>query len=224
MKSSFNTNRMSWFLFNRYHSFDPLITFNDVSVWVQVYEFLYYERNPSTSIIDYVWKRTLDELRKEFNFKYTLFIIDQDILKEQSICYENYLLEKINFNGNEFDHKKYFLGQICGNRHEYKTTGKSLRYRKNGECIACCVSSKTKRHCINALFDIKVNENIKIDRLSKRNEININKQYKDEIDFDTTKYRLGTICKNNHIWKNSVHSLRYKSDNNCIICQKMKNK
>ena len=37
------------------------------------------------------------------------------------------------------------LGVLCHRGHEYKNTGKSLRYKKNGDCIECMKLYKSRR-------------------------------------------------------------------------------
>jgi hypothetical protein len=37
------------------------------------------------------------------------------------------------------------LGVLCRKGHEYKNTGKSLRYKKNGDCILCVKMRQEKR-------------------------------------------------------------------------------
>lgn len=40
--------------------------------------------------------------------------------------------------------------------------------------------------------------------------------------FDESKYRLGSLCKRGHNWNETGQSLRYKGDYSCVECSKLK--
>lgn len=44
----------------------------------------------------------------------------------------------------EFNSDIHVLGNICRRNHDYKGTGQTLRYAKNGVCVACSVNSRKK--------------------------------------------------------------------------------
>ena len=39
-----------------------------------------------------------------------------------------------------YDKGKFYLGRLCPNKHEYDSTGKSLRYNSNHGCSACNIA------------------------------------------------------------------------------------
>jgi hypothetical protein len=45
-----------------------------------------------------------------------------------------------------------------------------------------------------------------------------------ETDFDTSKIRVGSLCKKGHEYKDTGMSLRYKVSNNCVECNKIASK
>ncbi|UBF29837.1 HNH endonuclease (plasmid) [Kovacikia minuta CCNUW1] len=50
----------------------------------------------------------------------------------------------------EFDQSKYFLGNLCNKNHDYKKSGKSLRYTKRGRCVECQRDSANNYYTKNA--------------------------------------------------------------------------
>lgn len=54
--------------------------------------------------------------------------------------------------------------------------------------------------------------------------LNINGNVTLKYDFVTDKFKLGGICKNNHIYLDSGMTLRYKITRNCVICTSIRAK
>ena len=90
------------------------------------------------------------------------------------------------------------LGRLCKRSHDWNNTGLSLRYRGDG---ANCVDCTLKAHIYNPL-ECSPEESLMIQ----------------EAGFNPDKFTLGTLCKNDHDWRGTGKSLRYKRDRACVDC------
>jgi len=99
----------------------------------------------------------------------------------------------------EVDTYQFYLATLCKQKHEYKSTGKSLRRIIGGDCVEC----KGQRHLVKVqkfLDDYKAG--------------------KFHIEVDLEKYWLGELCKAKHNYKGTGLSLRDQKFNYCVECRK----
>jgi hypothetical protein len=105
----------------------------------------------------------------------------------------------------DFDPSKHFLGDLCKYNHEFKQTGKSVRYINKKVCVVCSQERAAKRHERKTPIPVNVCP------------VNIVR------DFDDTKYFLGVLCSRGHDYKGTGLSIR-RSAGSCIACDKIVNK
>ena len=112
-----------------------------------------------------------------------------------------------------FDPTKFKLGNLCRRGHEWEGSGQSLRTYRNS-CVECSKLT-CQRHY-----------------QAKKQRLDIERQQKAESEpqtistellsqLDTSKFKLGTLCINNHDWNSTGKSLRYKCQGSCVECRKI---
>jgi hypothetical protein len=104
------------------------------------------------------------------------------------------------------DEAKHYLGRLCLRGHDYGG-GKTLRMCGNGGCVQChrevCERYKKPEGQRGAITRARMESVAK------------------EHPFDTTKYRLGSLCKRKHSYHGTGFTLRLNLDYVCPECQKM---
>lgn len=106
-----------------------------------------------------------------------------------------------------FDSKKWQLGSLCKNFCIFPGTTQSLRstYKIYGPVKKGASRSVNKCACARYGKDWLFNF---LDQSS--------------IGIDTSKYRLGSLCKNKHNWKKTNKSLRWAKSNKCLDCDALR--
>ena len=141
--------------------------------------------------------------------------------------------------------EKYYLGKLCHRNHDYKTTGKSLRYKSNYYCVECKkITSNEKKqngpylgtlckrnHNYNdtdkSLRNAKGNciecEKINEKNRSKRKRIRKKKNKLPREKVYIGDYYLGKLCPKGHEHENTGKTLRNKQWR-CIKCERLSQK
>lgn len=118
----------------------------------------------------------------------------------------------------DFDTTKYKLGNLCKKGHDYNGTGMSLRLLRWNYCIECW-KSNAKRHYTKHREEILV----KAKKVRKLEQKPPKLKFSQEIlivqGIDSSKYRVGKLCKKNHEFLNTGGSLRYSSGR-CLECHR----
>ena len=86
----------------------------------------------------------------------------------------------------------HYLGRVCVHGHEYMDSGMSLRYRSSCRCVMCLSGSFPTFLESLGKYDIKDN------------------------------LVIGKPCKRGHLFKDSLGTLRNRSDRKCVMCVKIK--
>lgn len=104
-----------------------------------------------------------------------------------------------------FDDKKFYLGKLCINGHEFESTGQSLRYKSQHRCVGC----KKARDA-----QYKQDNKDKLKEWTKEYK----SKHKDKMTY------LGKLCQYGHEFENTGKSLRYYVKWQCVECKKISDK
>jgi len=239
MSQKINVERCATWLYKKYRFIDPMIERCDV---LSIVNYLVLVKGYSE--LEYIRRRALSAIRSQFINNYTEFYVDQEILKEQSINYEDYLLAKIDIERKkipEYDESKYFVGVLCKNNHRWKPRSKkSLRYIGGHACVECQSADEYKivtgiyrlgslckyghdwQETGKSLRNKNSSACIQCLKINKNRHYYKNKLYSEKqnkvIDTGNMKRYIGKVCKKEHYYLNFDGSERYKSNGHCVKC------
>jgi hypothetical protein len=116
--------------------------------------------------------------------------------------------EKIQFlQDHDIDPNLFYLTPVCKNRHNWMSTGFSLRMIRKDNNIGSCVDCHGLKN-------------------PGRNSYKLGRpkydQMVEDAGYSTELVYLGVLCKKNHDWKQTGYSLRYKRHNSCVECLETK--
>lgn len=115
-----------------------------------------------------------------------------------------------------FDTTKYYLGKLCKHGHEYEDSGKSLRV-KHGDCVECKrLDNEERLRLLREQTVIKRQERQRLKAIQSAPIGELEALH----NVDTSTFKLGTLCSNNHNWNDSGYSLRYKIQGSCTECRR----
>lgn len=106
------------------------------------------------------------------------------------------------------DTDKFYLGDICSCGHAFEDTGLSLRYTASHKCTECHKIKSRRRQK-------QTTEPSRNRRAALKQKL---RELEQERGIDTSKYRLGTLCKRGHNWNDTGFSLRTIRPDGCLEC------
>lgn len=110
----------------------------------------------------------------------------------------------------EFDETKHKLGALCKYKHEWGSTGKTLRYISVSPNCVVCARDRAKQH------NAKVVLRRQATRQQKQEQI---RDLLVSLGGNPETHYLGKFCKKEgHSWNNTGYSLRHIVSQHCVFC------
>lgn len=120
---------------------------------------------------------------------------------------------ELSYSASTYDKKKFKLGFLCNEEHEYQKTGQSLRYKISGRCAMCqSIYNKYRRAKVNATAAAQEEETVR--------EANARVALEKKYEVNRKLHTLGALCAYGHNHGGTGYSLRYKSTGRCVGCNR----
>jgi hypothetical protein len=108
-----------------------------------------------------------------------------------------------------FDDEKYYLGQLCPSDHDYCGQKQSLRFKSDRSCLYCKREAAERRRK-------------RKQALARKADLLIPTNIVDAIELNEDLHCLGLLCVKRHDHNGTRQSLRFKSNEHCVYCNREK--